>query len=822
MAGLLSTRGRSAVAGPKGAALLSATTLPAWLQGKAIGEWVSIPNTALADMDFSVINAAGLNPGNWQYGSPQKGIFAYSGGCVKGGNSLLLFGGGGANAWAGNEVRAIDLSADVPKWTVLIPPSPASAVWSNVNGSPEKTPHAYNKDDKPNARHSYWQPQFIDADNEFMAFGCTNEWETDSIKSLVVDSYSLNKGSWNAQGTNPAMPHRRGWDGNAQCKHPVTEDVFIAAGGYLSRWSRASNTWTDIRTVHSGMERGMMAVDPNANIVLRLGLNAPSNPCFKFDCDTGAMTPGNLVGPYAAAVNLSDAPHWGASGFTYDRGLKAFLLYQNTGQIYVLTPSGSDWNVDLLPTFGTLPEINADMSAALGGGIWGRFAYLPALNGVVFVSGTVSPPYRQNVFFVRTGDVTPVIAPTVPGTATVISNPYGPLQVTGAAFDGSTISNFSGNTVLQLGSVAGAPGSVAEIDFQSLDIGAGNALVIRSGATGQSVVIANAGAAATTIAGTLVAQGGNGAPPPFLYVRNSKGISVTASGSITALSGLGVDTLGATWMTGEALANRGVIDGGVNLELVAGRVNGGGQFKGDGVTIRTFGSANNPVNGAYYLQNGLQLYPSSGGTIALTLNAYGSAPQVLNLFVNGSASAWMPSAWPAGVSAPANNAVVSMGGVRPSGAPEPTYGGGSMILQATGSLTLVNGGTNDFVFPGAIVLKALGDLNLNAVVVNQGWTTSGQPFQGIFFESPNIVSPNGNIQVFSNDLNWMNFSTFPQAYVRAFSLKRNADTSASFVATDSTTPHINAYSVLQNAAASGGCWTCIVDPQPVNIHGPQP
>ena len=406
MAGLLSTRGRSAVAGPKGAALLSATTLPAWLQGKAIGEWVSIPNTALADMDFSVINAAGLNPGNWQYGSPQKGIFAYSGGCVKGGNSLLLFGGGGANAWAGNEVRAIDLSADVPKWTVLIPPSPASAVWSNVNGSPEKTPHAYNKDDKPNARHSYWQPQFIDADNEFMAFGCTNEWETDSIKSLVVDSYSLNKGSWNAQGTNPAMPHRRGWDGNAQCKHPVTEDVFIAAGGYLSRWSRASNTWTDIRTVHSGMERGMMAVDPNANIVLRLGLNAPSNPCFKFDCDTGAMTPGNLVGPYAAAVNLSDAPHWGASGFTYDRGLKAFLLYQNTGQIYVLTPSGSDWNVDLLPTFGTLPEINADMSAALGGGIWGRFAYLPALNGVVFVSGTVSPPYRQNVFFVRTGQFT--------------------------------------------------------------------------------------------------------------------------------------------------------------------------------------------------------------------------------------------------------------------------------------------------------------------------------------------------------------------------------------------------------------------------------
>ena len=143
-----------------------------------------------------------------------------------------------------------------------------------------------------------------------------------------------------------------------------------------------------------------------------------------------------------------------------------------------------------------------------------------------------------------------------------------------------------------------------------------------------------------------------------------------------------------------------------------------------------------------------------------------------------------------------------------------------MILQATGSMTLHNGGTNDFVFPGAIVLKAANFLNVNGVTVDQGWTTSGQAFQGIFFESPNIVSPNGLIMVYGNDLNWMNFSTFPQQYVRAFSLKANPDTSASFVPTDSTTPHINTYSVIQNTAASGGCWTCIINTQPVNMYGP--
>ncbi len=180
--------------------------------------------------------------------------------------------------------------------------------------------------------------------------------------------------------------------------------------------------------------------------------------------------------------------------------------------------------------------------------------------------------------------------------------------------------------------------------------------------------------------------------------------------------------------------------------MLASRINGGGQFKGNAITIRTFGSANNPVNGAYFLQNGLQLFPSSGNAIALTLNGYGSTPQVFNLFANGDATVWMPSAWPAGYNVPANNAVVPPGGSRPAGTPQPAYGGGSMILQATGSMTLVNGGTNDFVFPGAIVLKALGYLNVNAVQVNQGWTSLGQAFQGIFFESPTIVSPNGLIR----------------------------------------------------------------------------
>jgi filamentous hemagglutinin family protein len=417
------------------------------------------------------------------------------------------------------------------------------------------------------------------------------------------------------------------------------------------------------------------------------------------------------------------------------------------------------------------------------------------------------------------GALTQVVTSTVPGTATVITNPYGTLSVTGATLIGNTISNFTSDVVIQLGSIAGSSGVAAEIDFQSLDLGPGGKLTIRSGAPGQFIFLVVTGATPSGISGQLLAQG-IGPAPPIIYFKNKNGITVNAGGVIQGLAGIAVDAVGAVFTVGQPVVNNGVIDGGTGLELVAAKINGGGQFKGDSIIVRTFGNANNPVNGGFFLQNGLKFGPSGPtGGIGLTINAYGSAPQALNFSVTGNATVWMPSAWPAGSTVPVNNAVVPPGGVRAAGVPNPGYGGGSMIVQATGSLTLVNGGTNDFVFPGGIVLKADGDLNFNGVLVDQGWTTTGQSFQGLFFESPNIVSP-ANIQLYSNDLNWANFSTFPHAPVRAFTLIRNANGTASFAAADGTAPHLNTYSILSNTAASGGCWSCLVNTQPVNMFGP--
>lgn len=405
-------------------------------------------------------------------------------------------------------------------------------------------------------------------------------------------------------------------------------------------------------------------------------------------------------------------------------------------------------------------------------------------------------------------------------TATIAGNPYGAVSVSGATLVGNTISNISSNAVIQLGTTPGTSNTWFALSVQGLNVAPGSTLTIRSGAAGQQVYLYGSDSSAASISGAIVLQGGNGAAPPYLYLADENGITVYPGGRVTAPSGMTIDTLAysGSWTQGQPLVNKGTLDGGGFLWLRSARVTGAGAFKGDEVDISTYGNANNPVNGAHYLANGIQLYPSTGTDMALLLNAYGSSPQVLNIMMNGNAVAWMPSAWPSGWTLPANNAVVPPGGSRPAGVPEPSYGGGSMIVQATGTLQLYKGATNNFVFPGAIAFKAGGTLDLNGVVVNQGWTTTGKQFQGVFFESPNIISPAGNIQVLTNNPNWINFSTFPQQHVRTWSLTPSSGGGASFVVADGFATHLNTYSATIEAAANGQCWVCLINSAWVDMY----
>ena len=405
---------------------------------------------------------------------------------------------------------------------------------------------------------------------------------------------------------------------------------------------------------------------------------------------------------------------------------------------------------------------------------------------------------------------------TMPAAATVVQNPYGVLAVQGGTLAGSAISSLTKNVVVQLGATAGAAGSFAQIDFQGLDVGAGNTLTIRSGAPGQTVVLVNAGAAAANVAGTVVAQGGNGAAAPALVVHSAAGFAVSPAGRIVGPAGLTLGTQGAA--TGN-LVNLGTVDGGSALRIEAAKVNGGGAFRGDAMAFATPGNLNNPVNGGHFIANGLQLYPASGNTVRIALAGHGAAPQFVNLMVYGNATLAMPSAWPGGSTLPANNRPVLPGEVRAAGVPDPAYGGGSMIVQATGTFALDGGASGDFVFPGGIALIAGGAFDFKGTAIANGWTTSGTTYQGVFVEAPAIADSSGagGIAVRTNHLNWVNFSTRPALPVAAWTLQRMGDGTAQFVNANGTAPHLNFYAIVGEAAAAGKCYTCLVNTQAINL-----
>ena len=295
-------------------------------------------------------------------------------------------------------------------------------------------------------------------------------------------------------------------------------------------------------------------------------------------------------------------------------------------------------------------------------------------------------------------------------------------------------------------------------------------------------------------------------------------MTVMPTGAIASDS-VRIDTLGPTWTDGAALVNHGVVEGTTYLDVLAADISGVGQFRGDAIDVHTFGNARQPRDPTHYLQNGLHLQGGQGSlTVTLRVNAYGSGPQFLNFWAVNSLTLSMPSMWSSNT-IPDNNVVVPPGGVRPPGILDPAYGGGSMIVQAQGSLTLTSEGSGDFAFPGAIVLKAAGPIDLNSVPIVQGCTASGRTFQGVFLESPDISGGSGLIGIYTNDLNWVNFSTLPKSPVRVFQLTRHPDGSASYVPADATAPHLNTYSIIANTAADGGCWTCLVDPTPIDVYG---
>ena len=408
----------------------------------------------------------------------------------------------------------------------------------------------------------------------------------------------------------------------------------------------------------------------------------------------------------------------------------------------------------------------------------------------------------------------------LPSSGVVTRNPYGELKVTGAQLVGNVILPYEGWTEIFLGPKPGVPGEALEIEFAWFDMGNGPTFLIYAGAPDQVVVFRVIGSTPSALSGTIFAlpkDSSGTVPPPTFYFANPNGISLNAN---TIISGNDVvfDALGRTWQEGGPVVIAGTLST-FRAEVMGSSITGPGDIVANDVVVRTFGNMNDPRYPNSPLDNGFKIWAANRTyPVNLTVNAYGDSPQFINLEVAGNVVLQSPSAWPAGSVAPKNSLPVLPGATRPATTPEPSYGGGSMIVSVPeGSLRLASGSTNDFVFPGAVAFISAKEIDTAGVVVDQGWTTSGRTFQGMFFDAPRIFSSAGSISAYSNANNWVNFSTFPESSVRTFQLTRQSDGSAAFVSADAMAPHLNSFVTISRAAANAECWTCIVNGNVFNV-----
>jgi len=378
---------------------------------------------------------------------------------------------------------------------------------------------------------------------------------------------------------------------------------------------------------------------------------------------------------------------------------------------------------------------------------------------------------------------------------------------------------FDGWTEIFLGPEPGAPGEAFEVQYATFDMSNGQGIFINTGAPDQVVVFRVTGGAPSALGGTIATypiDALSTIPPAAFYFANPNGISVPGN-SIIGVSDLTLDALGGSWNEGGPIVIEGTLSG-YRAELMASSITGPGFLIANDVALRAFGNIQDPRYPGNALNNGFKVWASNSYyPMYLTLNAYGEVPQFINLNIHGNVIVQSPSAWPSGSTAPRNNIPVLPGSMRPSGTPEPAYGGGSLVINATdGWMQLASGATNDFVFPGAVALISAKEIDTSGIVVNQGWTTSGRTFQGVFFDAPKIFSSVGQIDVYANAQNWINFSTYPLTPVRAFQLAPQAG-GAAFVTADQVAPHLNSYATITRAAANGECWTCLINGNVIDV-----
>lgn len=365
---------------------------PAWLSGMSVNEWKEITGTKLS-----------LQPGI-DTGVSSGKQDAWCGWHVDPRSSIVYSVGQGGHAdYSGNEVNALDLTADAPAWSQVLASSASSAV--TFDGE-------YYSDGKPSAVHGYHTAVFIESLDR-----CVRMWggsRATSGNPIVggIQAFNISTGAYDVSSTwtGSACPEAGlGGNNGAYAKHPTTEDVICwLYNGRISKWAPGlpGTISTLLSSPPNPAPSGTAAaIDPTrgtstAGVAFFLGGGSGGTMCHKYDLGSPSTN------PVAITLTGTDISATSRAGFglIYVEATDKFYARVSGAAgslVYEITPTaGTSWACSLLTTSGGGSLTETVGNGAGGASPYTKFLYVPAYGCAVF-----SPRWGDNVWALKLHEV---------------------------------------------------------------------------------------------------------------------------------------------------------------------------------------------------------------------------------------------------------------------------------------------------------------------------------------------------------------------------------------------------------------------------------
>lgn len=323
-------------------------SLPAWLSGAAVNEWIEISGTTWDGCAADIYNDG-----------PSSASLVFGNVAVAGTELISAAGGGHGDSWD-NSVKGIDIGQDSPSWVLRKARTAFADITVNA---------AYNvSDGTPTSRHLYWGSQYSTTRSRLMLH-FTRVYYSNADSSAASNGFDLANNAWDAAGS---------WsDGKPALCRDSDDNCWSVFEEELWKWNPTTDAWSAIAAVSGSPavgNYGPMAHDSNRGqlFLLKSGNGSAGSglTAYKFTT-SGTQTAITFNASAAYTQWLADAPSYASMAYSAIEDRFYFWHGMTNANVYVVTPnSGSVWDMEILATTGTespLAYTEASVSVARHG-----------------------------------------------------------------------------------------------------------------------------------------------------------------------------------------------------------------------------------------------------------------------------------------------------------------------------------------------------------------------------------------------------------------------------------------------------------------------